>query len=436
MKIVSFRAENIKRLTAVEIKPDGSLVEITGKNKQGKTSVLDSIFWALTGTSNVQKSPIRNGCEKAIIQLDLGKIEVTRTFKSKEGGHTTTLTVRDADGNKFSEGQSILNAIYGELTFDPLSFTRMKSKDQFDTLKVLVPDFDFEKSDKANEDDFKSRTAKNVRARELRAQAAGIVLPEDVGERIDETALVEQLENAGVHNAGIQARVARREAAVQQIAQLKAAASDKVSRATALRKEADELDAQAAADDEAAKGIQKKLDDSGELPAPIDTSAVREKIEQARMANAAVDSAGRAKAELDRLTAEAEKVEAEATALTEAMAARTKAKADAIAAAKIPVAGISFGDGAILLNDVPFDQASDAEQLAASVGIAAAMNPRLRIIRVRDGSLLDDDSMKLLGEMASAADMQVWIETVESGRDGAIVMEDGHIKGAAQQAAE
>lgn len=436
MKIVSLRAENIKRLSAVEIKPDGSIVEITGKNKQGKTSVLDSIWWALTGTSNVQKSPIRNGCEKAVIQLDLGKLQVTRTFKEKEGGHTTTLEVRDADGNKFAGGQSILDAIYGELTFDPLNFTRMKPKDQFDTLKSFVPGVDFEAIDKANEDDFKARTGKNVKVKELRAQAAGIVLPEDVGERIDETALVEQLEKAGEHNADIQARVARRESAVQQIAQIRASATDKVARATILRKEAEELDASAATDDQNAKDIQKKLDDAGELPAPIDTSAVREQIEMARAANATVDSAGRAKADLDRLTAEADKVEAEAIALTEAMATRTKAKNDAVAAAEIPVAGISFGDGAILLNGVPFDQASDAEQLAASVGIAAAMNPRLRIIRVRDGSLLDDDSMKLLGEMATKADMQVWIETVESGRDGAIVMEDGHVKGATQQAAE
>ena len=43
MKILELRAENIKKLVAVEIKPDGNIVEITGKNGAGKTSVLDSI---------------------------------------------------------------------------------------------------------------------------------------------------------------------------------------------------------------------------------------------------------------------------------------------------------------------------------------------------------------------------------------------------------
>ena len=38
MKIVRLTAENIKRLVAVEITPDGNVVQITGKNGAGKTS--------------------------------------------------------------------------------------------------------------------------------------------------------------------------------------------------------------------------------------------------------------------------------------------------------------------------------------------------------------------------------------------------------------
>lgn len=49
MKIVSLTAENVKKLTVVEITPAGNLVQITGKNGQGKSSVLDAIWWALAG---------------------------------------------------------------------------------------------------------------------------------------------------------------------------------------------------------------------------------------------------------------------------------------------------------------------------------------------------------------------------------------------------
>ena len=36
MKIIKLVAENLKRLTAVEITPTGNVVEITGKNSAGK----------------------------------------------------------------------------------------------------------------------------------------------------------------------------------------------------------------------------------------------------------------------------------------------------------------------------------------------------------------------------------------------------------------
>ena len=50
VKINSLEIENVKRIKAVKIKPEKSgLTVIGGKNNQGKTSVLDSIAWALGG---------------------------------------------------------------------------------------------------------------------------------------------------------------------------------------------------------------------------------------------------------------------------------------------------------------------------------------------------------------------------------------------------
>ena len=60
--------------------------------------------------------------------------------------------------------------------------------------------------------------------------------------------------------------------------------------------------------------------------------------------------------------------------------------------------------------------------------MAMAMNPTLRIIRVRDGSLLDEDAMKLLAEMAAKNDSQIWIERVDSSGRVGVVLEDGRIK--------
>ena len=82
-----------------------------------------------------------------------------------------------------------------------------------------------------------------------------------------------------------------------------------------------------------------------------------------------------------------------------------------------------------MLGEHPFEQASDAERLRASCAIAMRGDAKLRVLRVRDGSLLDPDSLALLREMAEAADYQVWVEQVDvSGKIG-IVIEDGRVKG-------
>jgi hypothetical protein len=76
---------------------------------------------------------------------------------------------------------------------------------------------------------------------------------------------------------------------------------------------------------------------------------------------------------------------------------------------------------------LPFDQASSAEQLRVSVAIAMAAHPKLRVLRIKDGSLLDERSLAMLEEMAEAADYQVWVERVDTSGAVGIVMEDGAI---------
>ena len=50
LKINKLEIENIKRIKAVKVEPTANgLTIIGGKNNQGKTSVLDSIAWALGG---------------------------------------------------------------------------------------------------------------------------------------------------------------------------------------------------------------------------------------------------------------------------------------------------------------------------------------------------------------------------------------------------
>ncbi len=425
MKIVQLEAENVKRLRAVTIRPDGNLVEITGRNGQGKSSVLDAIWWALSGTTHIQAVPIRKGENEALIRLDLGDIKVTRTFKKREDGSAgTNLIVESTDGARYPSPQRMLDSLLGALSFDPLAFTRMDGKAQLQAMRRFVPGVDFEAIEAANKVDFDKRTDVNRQAKQLRAQAAGIAVPLLPADRIDDTKLVAELEQAGEHNAMIERRRANREAVAADVKRSEAEAAKVRADIEALNDRLREVERNAAQK-------REQLANAEALPDPINTTELREQIEVARRLNVGFDARDRREA----IEREATEAEAKSAALTDAIAKRKEEMQAAVAKAEMPVPGLTFGADEILLGGVPFEQASSAEQLRTSVAIAMAANPKLRVIRVQDGSLLDEEAMRILAEMAAEADYQVWIEVVQSGRSAAIVIEDGSVRGAALVAA-
>ena len=390
------------------------------------TSVLDSIWWALEGAKHIQSAPIRKGQKTARIRLDLGEMVVTRTFERREDDNeiTTKISVVNADGARIPSPQKALDALIGALTMDPLEFMRAKPEAQLKTLRSFAPEVDFDEIEAANKADYDKRTEVNRSAKALLAQAMAIKIPSGTPlKRIDETALVEELEKAGEHNADIERRKANRAQAESAIKSNRDAANGLVDRAAALRKEAKELEDRAKEIDAEADTLSERLRSADPLPDPIDTSDVRRKIEEAREVNQFVDARTK-RGDLEKRVAT---LEQESEALTKAIEARKADMEQAVAAADMPIEGLGFGEDEVMLNGVPFSQASDAEQLRASMAIAMSLNPKLRVIRVRDGSLLDSDALKLVAEMAEAKDFQVWIERVDDTGKVGFVLEDGHV---------
>lgn len=421
MKIIKLTAENIKRIQAVDITPDGPMVQITGANGSGKSSVLDAIYMGLAGSEAIPRKPIRDGAEKATIRLDMGNIVVTRRF-TKAGN--TSLVVEAADGARYTSPQKMLDEMLGALTFDPLEFSRMPAKAQIETLRELVQlEIDLDALDRENAADYDARTDINRRVKTLKAQAAGIEVedgtPEDL---VDVAGLSAQMQEASETNLELERRRARREQAAEQIRTNQDAARRASERAAELRAQADRLDQEAAELNQATQELQAKLDSAGALPAPVDVSEIRAKIDQAARINRQVENR-KMRESIERQAAAAE---ANAAELTRRIEERSKRRAWAISTAKMPVDGLAFGDGYLTYNGLPLDQASSAEQLRVSVAIAMAANPKLRVLRIKDGSLLDENGLRLVAEMAAAADYQVWVERVDtSGRVG-VVMVDGN----------
>jgi hypothetical protein len=88
---------------------------------------------------------------------------------------------------------------------------------------------------------------------------------------------------------------------------------------------------------------------------------------------------------------------------------------------------MSFGEAEILIDGYPFKVASQAEQLRAATGIAMALKPDLKVLCIKDGSLLDGESLKLLADMVEENKFVVLLERVSDGEPIGIRIEDGEI---------
>ena len=436
MRILQLHTENYKRLGIVEITPEGHVVTIGGKNGQGKSSVLGAIYTGLKGRAVAPPVPIRKGEEKCVINLDLGDIVVTRTFTQKEGTeYTDTLKVESADGLRYSKPQQVLDALLGDIGFDPFEFVKMKPKAQTERLLEMVPlSIDLDEFAAADASDYSKRTEANRDVARLRAQVESIPKEDVPADLPDRTALTDQLGNAANINAAIIAEKNRRFQADSDIDMTRNQADMARQSAERLRREADEQDQIATAKDAEADKMEAARAALPPLDEPVDTDQIREQLRDAETAHATADRQRR-RTELESELAEAE---ATAQAYTDAMAARAKERNDALASAEMPVDGLSFaigddGKATLMYDGLPFDreQTSTAVQLRVSTAIGMAANPRLRVLRIMDGSLLDDESMALLAQMAEAEDFQLWVEVVGDGGVG-IIMENGLVRGAAE----
>jgi Fe-S cluster assembly ATPase SufC len=414
VKILRFEANNIKRLKVVQITPTGNLVQITGPNSSGKSSILDSIYWALAGTANIPSQPVRKGQGKGHVTLDLGDITVTRKFT--EGGNSS-LTVEAKNGSRYPSPQTMLDELLGKLTFDPLAFTRMDARQQLNTLRGMVDlgGVDIDGLDAANKLDYDRRTIVNRQAKAIAIQRDAIQVTAGLPtEAIDISELIAQLQSVSKHNSAGEKLAYARSNTADSIVSCRKLADSKRDMAMTLMEEADNLERQA-------NEYQSELEAMPEPGEPLDSDDLALQIEQARETNKQLDVLNRR----NSLSIEWVKLEDESKTITQAITNREQTKTTAIAGAVMPLDGLSFGDGEVIYNGLPLDQASDAERLRISIAIAMQTNPKLRVLRIRDGSLLDENSMAILEEMLAEEDFQCWIEVVDTTGSVGVVLEDG-----------
>lgn len=475
--IVGLYAQNYKILSCVNIKPDGNIVEISGPNGNGKSTVLDSIWACLknqsfnpSGPAKAPKAPIRKGERTGQVQCDFGEFIVKRNWAivtDRETGEDSEITMRlvveGKGGARYPSPQKLLDEFFSALSFDPLAFDRMPAKEKFELIgRTFLPDLDFAQIQALHDGDFATRADFNKFAKQERAAADLINVPPDTpAEEVDEDSLVEQLNTAHETNQRTVQRRQNRataqedikylrerpaviarllqesiqraeEGTKKQIEQLEARILELREQITeaqgAIIAEREDLTAKANADAEKAlkeaEELEAKLAAAEALPDLIDIEKVMKDIAEARKTNAAVRESHRRRAHLEKATT----YEKQALELTQKMAARQAAKNIRIAQAKLPVPGLTFGDNALLLDGNAFEDGSTRQRTIASVAIGAAMNPKGRIMLIRGGNDIDRDGMLLMDEIAREMKMQFWIERIEPTTQTAVILENGHIK--------
>lgn len=423
MKIVKLTSENVKRLRVVEIEPDGSLVLIGGRNGAGKTSLLDSIEMALGGEKSIPPQPINTSARRARIVADLGELVIERTFSAKG----SELVVRNADGEPQKSPQTLLNSLCSRIAFDPLEFSRLDDTKQARTLRELVG-LDFSALDTKRQKLFTDRTAANREAKALETRWNALPFHKDAP--AEETSITELMAEAKKRRAECDQNEKKRAAVTEierEIGEIDSAIGEIDARIADLKLQLAECEERREAKTAAKTKRQDALTaarsalaslvdpDVAEVEARLETveetnRKVRENAKRAELMNQHREACDKA----NELTDQIEEIDAE--------------KARQLAAAQFPIPGLGFDEDGVTLNGLPLTQASAAQRLRVSVAMGLALNPKLKVLLIRDGSLLDDDSLRMVAEMAAEHDAQVWIERVGDKDPSAIVIEDGMVR--------
>lgn len=396
--IKSLAIKNFQRLSSAVIEPTQNVILVCGLNANGKTSVLDAVETTLCGfNAKFIKRPIKDGAGRADIDIVM---DDGATYSRRFTTSGSVLTGKTADGAKM--GQKDLDKLLSILGVDASAFINAGEKKQLETLLSVV-DLPFVPAelDAQRKAIFDERTAVSRDVKRLEAQAQGfLAFPVDTP--TEEVSVRELLTE---HHTATQQNAAVREAhAAVEV----------------WRHRVDEIAAQLA---DAEESLAKVTDHARRAPAIIDTDAIQLRIDSAEATNATVRSFKAAQAVNTELT------EARDTAeqLTSDLAEIDQRKADGLANAEMPVDGLSFDDEGVLYQGVPFSRASGAEQIIVSAAMIIATDPEVRTMVIRNGNVMDEDSLAVLQEMCEDNNFQAFVEFVSDSEDHEFRLVDGEL---------
>ena len=404
MKINKLEIENVKRIKAVKVEPKANgLTVIGGNNNQGKTSVLDSIAWALGGERYKPSQATREG---SVIPPTL-HIVMNNGLVVERKGKNSALKVIDPNGQK--AGQQLLNEFVEQLALDLPKFMEASGAEKAKILLQIIgvgpqlTQLEQQEKELYQERLYIGRTA-DQKEKFAKEQPYYTEAPKDL---ISASELIRQQQEILARNGENQ----RKREQLHQLEQRYQRINEQMANLLAEQKKVEsdlEIARKSALDlhDESTEELEQNISNIEEINRKVRANLDKEKAE---------DDAKTYRDQYNSLTKDLEDV-------------REK-KAELLNAAELPLPELSVKEGELIYNGQKWDNMSGSDRLKVSTAIVRKLNPNCGFVLLDKLEQMDMKSLQEFGEWLEAEGLQAIATRVSTGDECSIIIEDGYVVG-------
>ena len=400
--------ENVKRIKAVKVEPSPTgLTVIGGNNNQGKTSVLDSIAWALGGN---RFKPSKAAREGSVVPPSL-KITMSNGLIVERKGKNSSLKVIDPYGNK--GGQQLLDSFVEELAINLPKFMDSTAKEKADILLQIIgvgPQLaELEIKEKQLYD---QRHAIGIIADQKEKFAKEQTYYPDAPKELISIAdlIAEQQEVLAKNGENARKR--------QNAQQIKTAYEGKLAEVNRL---SDQL--------KAAQAELETLENDLQIATDLTIDLIDESTEEIESNIANIEQINlKVRANLDKEKAEEEaRVQREEyNRLSSEIEAVRKDKRDLLTNADLPLEGLSVNDGKLLYLGQEWDNMSGSQQLMVATAIVRKLKPDCGFVLIDKLEQMDQITLDQFGKWLEDEGLQAIATRVSTGDECSILITDGY----------
>ena len=414
LKINKLEIENVKRIRAVKVEPSlNGLTIIGGKNNQGKTSVLDSIAWALGGERFKPSQATRQG---SVIPPTL-HIVMNNGLVVERKGKNSTLKVTDPSGQK--AGQQLLKEFVEELALNLPKFMNSSGREKAQTLLQIIgvgdalDTLENEEKELYNERLYIGRTA-DQKEKYAKEQP---FYPDVPKELVSPTELIKQQQEILARNGENQRKRDNLETLQYQCVRLN---TDIAELEETLKEKRQALEL-VENDIEIAKMSVADLQDQS-------TAELEDSIANIEEINRKV----RANLDKDKAEGDALHYRNQYNELTKKIDEARDKKTRLLESAELPLPELSVKDGELVYKGQKWDNMSGSDQLRVATAIVRKLNPNCGFVLLDKLEQMDMDTLQEFGAWLEAEGLQAIATRVSTGNECSVIIEDGYVAGQEQ----